>query len=190
PSSPVVEVSPWGRRFAAWVIDSILLGIVPTALLFFRMLGAMSDAGLLDPNRPPPSTLEMQEQINQIYSGMAGEITLIGFVFAIIGYLYYVLMHGTVGKTLGKMAVGIKVIKADGTPCDMAAAAKRGVVHPLGSGVPMVGFAVLMLNGLWPLWDEKHQSLGDKVGGTYVVRKQPTVMPVAELQQPPAAPSV
>jgi uncharacterized RDD family membrane protein YckC len=190
PPAGVIDVSPWGRRFAAWLLDSTLLGIVPTTLMAIKMLGAMSDAGLLDPNRPAPTTLQLSEQMNQIYSGMAGELTLIGFIFAVIGYLYYVLMHGTLGRTLGKMATGIKVVKDDGTPCDMAAAAKRGVVHPLGSGVPMFGFAVLLINGLWPLWDPKHQSLGDKLGQTFVVRRHPTVLPVAELQPSPPPPQV
>lgn len=173
PATPAVQVAPWGRRFGAWLLDTILLGIVPTFITVGRMLQEMKSAGLLDEALVPGDQAQVEAEINEIVSGMMGEIFLLGFVFAILSYVYYVLMHGTLGRTLGKMAFGLKVIKDDGTPCDFAAAAKRGVVHPLATAVPTAGSLILLLNGLWPLWDEKHQSLGDKVGGTYVIRNRP-----------------
>lgn len=181
PAGPVVEVSPWGRRFAAWFIDGFLLGVVPTAIMFTRILSEMRAAGIFQITDPAL----MQEQTMEVYYGMLGEFTLISFLFTLVSYAYYLLMHGTLGRTLGKMAVGIKVVKDDGSPCDFAAAAKRGIVHPLATGAPTVGFLLLLLNGLWPLWDERHQSLGDKLGKTYVVRKQPALVSLAGQQPPP-----
>ena len=181
PVAPAAEVASWGRRFGAWIIDWILLSIVPSFIMFGRMMGELADAGLLNPNAPA-NPIQIQSEVNEIVSGMMGEFIWISLLFNIVSFLYFVLMHGVSGRTLGKMATGIKVIKEDGTPCDLGAAAKRGVVHPLASGVPTVGVIVLVLNGLWPLWDQKHQSLGDKLGATYVVRRSPQPQPV-----PPAA---
>ena len=170
PAAPAVEVSGWGRRFAAWIIDAILLAIVPTYIMVSRIITEMSAAGIFDAIEAGASQAAIQEEMNEVIFGNMGQFMAVSFVFAIISLAYYVLMHATLGKTLGKMALGIKVIKDDGSECDLAAAGKRAVVHPLGSGLPSVGFVVLLINGLWPLWDEKRQSLGDKLGKTYVVR--------------------
>jgi uncharacterized RDD family membrane protein YckC len=87
----------------------------------------------------------------------------------ILAGVYYILMHGLKGQTLGKMVLGITVVNEDGTPIDLGIAAKRAVLFPIASVVPYVGSLLTLLNGLWPLWDVKHQSLGDKMAGTLVV---------------------
>jgi uncharacterized RDD family membrane protein YckC len=180
PAAPVVEVASWGRRFGAWILDNIILGIPTGIYAFGRVMSEFSDAGILDGGEPSES------EINRITENMTGDMMMFGLIGMIIGALYFILMHGGLGRTLGKMAFGIKVIKDDGSPCDMGAAFRRAVVYPIGGGVPYIGWLVTIINGLWPLWDERHQSLGDKLGGTYVVRKEQVVgrtVPLAP--QPP-----
>ncbi len=162
----MVEASSWGRRLGAFIIDNLILGIPIGGLVMTRVLAEMSAAGMLDSSAPPS-----EAALNNFMNDMMGEFMLYGFIGSVISLLYFVLMHGTLGRTLGKMAVGIKVIRDDGTPCDLGAAFKRAVVYPIAGGVPYIGGLVTILNGLWPLWDEKRQSLGDKLAGTYVVRK-------------------
>jgi uncharacterized RDD family membrane protein YckC len=67
------------------------------------------------------------------------------------------------------MAVGITVVNEEGSRIDFATAAKRAVVFPLLAVVPYLGSLLSLLNGFWPLWEEKRQSLGDKFAGTLVV---------------------
>lgn len=166
PQTPSVEVSGWGRRLGAFMIDSLIIGGPIVLFVLSRIFREFADAGVFEGSAPPN-----EAAIERIMEGMMGELIAINFLGYLATVLYLVVMHGTLGKTLGKMAVGIKVIKDDGTPCDFGAAIKRAVVHPVGSIVPFVGALIILLNGLWPLWDEKRQSLGDKLGNTYVVLK-------------------
>ena len=77
------------------------------------------------------------------------------------------------GMTLGKQVVGQRVIKEDGTPVTLGFAALRevvvrwlllGIVGSFFLGIPG------LLDVLWPLWDEKNQTLHDKMVSTYVVK--------------------
>jgi uncharacterized RDD family membrane protein YckC len=75
------------------------------------------------------------------------------------------------GMTLGKQVVGQRVVKEDGTPVDIGFALLREfVVRFLLIGV--VGglfFFPGILDLLWPLWDERNQTLHDKIVKSYVV---------------------
>jgi len=72
------------------------------------------------------------------------------------------------GQTLGHQALGIRVIKQDGSPVS----AGFGIVRQfLVLGLLMgICFIVQIVNLLWPLWDERNQALHDKVVSTFVVR--------------------
>lgn len=183
PAPTAVEAANWGRRFGAWIIDSIITGIPTGLYVFSRMMREFADAGIFQSTTPPDP-----EEIAEITNLVMDDLLYVGLISTIIATVYFVVMHGAVGRTLGKMALGIKVIKDDGTRCDFAAAFRRAVVYPIGGGVPYIGGIVTLLNGLWPLWDDKHQSLGDKLAGTYVVRKDPVARPVVPLAPPPQAP--
>lgn len=166
PGTPSVEVSGWGRRLGAFLIDYFLLLIPMVMILMFRIMPELVDAGLLEVSGP-----FNEEDFERVIQGMEPELVGFGLLYILTTMLYFIVMHGALGRTLGKMAVGIKVIKDDGSPCDYGAAVKRAVVYPLGGIIPTVGWVVVLINGLWPLWDEKSQSLGDKLGKTYVVRR-------------------
>lgn len=178
-AAPVVEVASWGRRFGAFIIDNIILGIPTGIYAFGKVMSEFSDAGMFDGGEPS------EAEMTRIMESMTGDMVMFGLIGTILSALYFILMHGGLGRTLGKMAFGIKVIKDDGSRCDMGAAFKRAVVYPIGGGVPYVGWLVTILNGLWPLWDERHQSLGDKLASTYVVRKEQAVGRTVPLVGPP-----
>ncbi len=82
-------------------------------------------------------------------------------------FLYQWLMVGRWGQTLGKMALGIRVVRAeDAGPVGYARAAGRV------AAVWLLGIFVLplLLAYLWPLWDRRNQTLYDKLASTIVVR--------------------
>lgn len=182
PAPPVVEVASWGRRFGAFIVDNIILGIPIGIYAFGRVMSEFSDAGVFEGTEPS------EAELNRVMDSMTGDMLMFGLIGTIIGALYFILMHGTVGKTLGKMMFGIKVIKDDGNLCDLGAAFRRAVVYPIGGGVPYIGWLITIINGLWPLWDDRHQSLGDKLGATYVVRKEQAVGRTVPLAGPPTPP--
>lgn len=159
-------VAGWGRRFGAYLIDNILLG-VPLGFYIFSNVSTQfaSMAGSVDPvtGQPDPAGME---------SFMADIIALqfkVNLIYVALAAVYYIVCHGSIGQTIGKMAVGIRLVRTDGEKAGWAEALKRAIINPAAYLVPGVGGLAVILNGLWPLWDEKKQSLGDKVAGTLVV---------------------
>ena len=83
------------------------------------------------------------------------------------------MMARTNGKTLGRMAMGIRVVRASGEPMTFGCAMLREVaVKALLFGIAgslTFGLACLA-DVLWPLWDDENRALHDFVVDTRVVR--------------------
>ena len=88
--------------------------------------------------------------------------TLVGVVVA-WGYLIY--FTGSTGQTLGKKALGLKVVKVgtNQNP-DYVTAFLREIVGRFISSL------VLLLGYLWIIWDDKRQGWHDKIAGTVVIK--------------------
>jgi uncharacterized RDD family membrane protein YckC len=94
---------------------------------------------------------------------MSGSRTLI---YVVIFLLYYILMEGYLGQTVGKMLLGIKVVReaTDGVP-GLGAATIRTLLRIIdGLFGYLVGFIAVMASA-------KRQRLGDMAAHTLVVRK-------------------
>ena len=85
------------------------------------------------------------------------------------------------GQTLGKQICNIRVVKEDGSPMSMGDSVIRElVVKGIAFGIGgLITLGILnLLDVLWPLWDDKNQTLHDKVVSTYVVKAgQPVSAP-------------
>ncbi len=94
-----------------------------------------------------------------------GPIDILGGLMSVlIGPLYYVLMTGLQGQTVGKMALDIKVIRSDGKPPGLGYAALREIVGKFVSSF------VLLLGFLWIALDPKKKGWHDYIAGTVVVK--------------------
>jgi uncharacterized RDD family membrane protein YckC len=72
-------------------------------------------------------------------------------------------MLGGRGQSIGKRLLRIRLIgAATGTPVGAAMACARDLCHLVDLAVAYVGF-------LFPLWDDRRQTLADKIIGTVVV---------------------
>jgi uncharacterized RDD family membrane protein YckC len=81
--------------------------------------------------------------------------------------IYGVLFIGFKGQTIGKMALGIKVIDAEGNVPGLWRAILREIVGKFISGLALgLGYA-------WIGWDSHKRGWHDHIGGTYVVRNGP-----------------
>ena len=97
-----------------------------------------------------------------ISSGKSWAVTLLWFA-------YLVVMEATLGATLGKFVVGIRVVKLDGTPMDFQASLLRNVLR-------IVDGLFFYLVGAICVWTSPlKQRLGDRVAGTVVVPAGVTV---------------
>ncbi len=89
----------------------------------------------------------------------------IGGIFIVfIPWLYYWLFTGLKGQTLGKMAVGIKVVNAAGSVPGLGRAALREIPGKIASSI------VIYLGFLWIIWDGRKQGWHDKIAKTRVLR--------------------
>lgn len=83
----------------------------------------------------------------------------------ILGLAYYVYFWSSAGggQTLGMKALGIKVIRTDGSLLSVSGAVIRYV------GL-IISFLVLFIGVIWVAFDAQKQGWHDKVAGTFVIR--------------------
>jgi uncharacterized RDD family membrane protein YckC len=86
-------------------------------------------------------------------------------VLAYAGFL----IGGTRGQTVGMMATNVKCVRDDGGDVTFWRAVGRGAFEYL---LAILLFIPWVVDMLFPLWDEKNQTLHDKVAGTVVVVAQ------------------
>lgn len=95
--------------------------------------------------------------------GLAGAILSVEGMFPLLATVYFVVMWGFKGTTVGGVVFGLKVVRLDDSPVDWPVA----LVRSLGS---FLSFIVFGLGFLWVAWDPQVQSWHDKIAGTTVVR--------------------
>lgn len=82
----------------------------------------------------------------------------------VVGFLYNWLMIAfNDGRTLGKMACGIRIARPDGSPVDIGTAAAR-------AGMAIVSGLALGLGYLWAAWDDENRTWHDMVANTRAFR--------------------
>ncbi len=123
-----------GQRFLNIILDSILCNVLATiaGAIFGGILGAMGKADA---------------------AGAVGMLVGFGAFF-----LYYILLEGLFGFTLGKLITGTRVVKVTGGPPGFGAAAVRTLCRL----IPFEAFTFL---------GEPGNGLHDKLSKTRVVRK-------------------
>ena len=142
-----MDVHVTGRRILAIIVDGIIVGL-PTGLIA-AMLGVVSSGA---------------GEVSASLEGVAGLFAALISIALYVGY--YVLMEGYLGQTLGKMLLGIKVVREDdgGVPGVKAAAIRTVLRIVDGLFSYLVGFITVLISG-------KNQRLGDMAAHTLVVRK-------------------
>src|SRR5215208_4722302 len=120
------DVHVTGRRIWATIVDWLILGAAFTVMTM--IFGSFSSVGFADWNGSMPA--------------------LPSLLYAAGVVLYYVLLEGYLGQTLGKMLLGIKVVRED-----------NGEVPGFGAA-----FISVQISG-------KNQRLGDMAAHTLVVLK-------------------
>ena len=148
----LVLASRW-QRFGGYAVDCLTLSVLQTILaivslrLRFETPSWFEDS--LYPVEPP-----------SLFGILAG-----WFILLVGPLLYFWLMTGlNDGRTLGKMAVGTKVVNEDGESPSLLTAFMREVIGKFISRI------VLGLGFIWILFDPKFQGWHDKIASTYVIK--------------------
>jgi uncharacterized RDD family membrane protein YckC len=127
--------------------------VIPIGTLVAVVLGADLDRVWSD---SPPSTDQW--------------LATAGAVLASLLY-FPAIMRATDGRTLGKMATRIRVVRTDRKAMSFTRAAWReAIVKAVPSLLPGLFFIVALLDDLWPLWDPQNRAIHDMLAGTRVVR--------------------
>lgn len=155
--NPSVEYAGFWRRFAAYILDSLIIGI-PLRIVGFA-LGVysfnLSDYSNLFNSANAATTATANTTASSVFS----------FVSFIILLLYFALMESSnYQATLGKMILGIKVTDLNGEKISFGRALGRYLAKIIswiiiGIGFIMAGFT------------EKKQALHDMIASTLVVMK-------------------
>jgi len=127
-----------GRRAVAIIIDMIVLCIIGWVLALG--MGGTSSTGF----------------------DLSGAPALIWFLIALA---YYVVMEVQMGGTLGKLALGLKVVKEGGEKVDWQASIIRNILRIVD------GFFFYLVGAIIVWTSKKKQRLGDIVAHTLVVPK-------------------
>ncbi len=150
------QLAGWWRRVGAAIIDGIVV-FAAAGVLHAIVLAVIGSVFLADDTAGVISII-----IGALIWGL--------FVFvAALGYAPW-MMARTNGRTLGRMAVGIRVVRADGAPMTLGFAALREVaikwlLFNIVGGSVTFGLASL-IDVLWPLWDVENRALHDLVVDT------------------------
>ena len=131
-------------RWLAWVIDSAILGALPLIV------------GLI---------------IAPIFFSSSSGVAFLGVAIFIVpvigttGWLYYSLMESSPFQaTLGKQALGMRVVRTDGQPVSFGRASARFFGKIL-SAILLVGF-------LMAAFTQNKQALHDRIAGCVVIRER------------------
>ncbi|WP_162802137.1 RDD family protein [Ornithinimicrobium murale] len=164
-------IGSWGMRLLARIIDGILVAVGGWLLSMVFMPDLMTDYTAFFEDVAAGDATTMP-------ADLAGDFMAFSLMLAVLSIIYETLMLKSASATVGKLATGLRVrLRDQPGPLSWGTAAIRALVWfgpNLLSGVQALSFIsglFGLLNGLWPLWDSKKQSLNDKIAKTNVVKK-------------------
>lgn len=144
--------APLASRLGAYLIDTVIISVCGGLAAAVLLLGAF---------------------VSGAASGILAFLAILAFLSVQIVLLaQFTARQGTRnGQTIGKQALGIRTVRADGQPLSVGDAYRREGVWKVLVFYTLGGllFIPSLLNALWPLWDQRRLALHDKCAETIVV---------------------
>lgn len=152
PPGPQRPYATWADRVLGFLIDQFLVGIAMFAL---GIVGFSLVAGAVGMNS---------------HDGTGGILCLLFLLFPLatlgVGFYNRVYLVATRGASIGQGVMKLRVVSENGGNLTMGSAFIRLLAQLGLCLLPMLGLVDL----LWPLWDDKRQTLHDKAVGCYVIK--------------------
>jgi uncharacterized RDD family membrane protein YckC len=146
-------------RLGAYIVDRIVMSIVCgfvwesiTTLMQWKF-------------PPPPPAFNT---FDEVFAYLHSLGPLLGYQLAVIaacGFIYEIIFNGTFGATLGKMAIGARIVRLDGSPIGYGQAAARWVCERLSDMLLFTGY-------LFIAFREDKRALHDLLAGTRVILRR------------------
>lgn len=144
-------------RLVALIIDGILIGFVQI-LIIAPVLAAFGFAATAPENINP-------EDGAAAIAAMAGAMGMVQVISMIIGWLYFALMQSSSKQaTIGKMALGLKVVDAEGNRLSFGKATLRYIGKIISGFILLIGYIIAAFS-------PRKQALHDMIAGTFVIKK-------------------
>jgi uncharacterized RDD family membrane protein YckC len=168
-----------GKRYGAFVIDAVISLIVFGAL-FFASASTHTRAEMLrEPGCHLSANDSAQVECNDravvtvndtVYETEGGLYLLLCVAFTL---LYFALMEGLTGATLGKHMTGLRVVNADGGRPGIGRALGRWAVFAVDGPLSLFICGIITSSV-----SSGHRRLGDMAASTYVISKADAGRPV------------
>jgi uncharacterized RDD family membrane protein YckC len=143
-------------RLGAYLVDRIFLSFV----CGFVWETIASSMGWKFPQ--PPETFKTLQEILSYFQSLG---PLLGYQMVIVfgcGFIYEVIFNGSFGATLGKMAIGARIVRLDGSRIGYAIAAARWLAERLSDITCGIGYLLIAFR-------EDKRALHDLIVGTRVI---------------------
>jgi uncharacterized RDD family membrane protein YckC len=161
-----MNYATWGDRVIAALIDTaIVVGVlIVLSLIFggaFAGLGGL--AGLTDAaNNPEAANVIGGLGCMACFTALLGPL----IVYFVIGLWNKVWLPAKRGYSIGQGVMKLRVVTPEGGLVPLGTLVLRLLITVAFGFIPFVP----LLDILWPLWDERRQTLHDKAVNTYVVK--------------------
>lgn len=152
-TTPGLRYASFGIRFVAILIDAVVLFVASLVVNLIFSFGA-------GPFPFPSGSEASPAELGAMFARVFG---LSFFVNLGLGFAYYVFLLTAYGATLGKMAVGVKIVTPDGGPLTFGRATARyfcaNFLEPF----------TLLIGYLIALFDDQNRTLHDRICGTRAI---------------------
>jgi len=152
------DVNHWILRIIAYLIDSIIIGII-AGIIFIFAIAAVAFSGLF----------------------FVGYYLFFPFLFGIFEIIYFVIMEVYWGATLGKKILGLEVQNVNGNKVTFEKSFIRNI-----SKIYWLFLLIDWLLGIVIPGQDQRQKYTDRIAGTTVVSLKQTIF--AATSQPPPPP--
>jgi uncharacterized RDD family membrane protein YckC len=158
PVPPVFEYATWGTRVLGYLVDGLIVSAVIGVLLILATTVFAGVFGL-------GSGLNSDSLRGIGGTGCCCLFSLFPIATLLVGLWNKVYLVAQRGASIGQGLMKIKVVNAQGQFLTQGTALVRLLAHVGLNFIPLGG----MIDLLWPLWDERRQTLHDKAVGCYVI---------------------
>jgi uncharacterized RDD family membrane protein YckC len=151
--APQLEYGGFWIRVLAAILDGMIL-TVGNYILQLLVWRPLLPASQIQPGTPPA----------EMFRAMLGTAGIVSLINLAINCAYETLFIAKLGATPGKMALGLKVVRADGGPVEMGRAFGRYFAKFLSTIILGIGYLMVA-------FDSEKRGLHDMICGTRVVKR-------------------
>jgi uncharacterized RDD family membrane protein YckC len=137
-------------RVLASIIDSIIVGVVDSIIQFTALRPMLGIGDVSDPT--------------SLFAA-AGAVGVLGLVGIVVAACYEAIFVAQMGATPGKMALGMKVVRSDGSRIDLGRSFGRHFAKMLSAIILGIGYIMVA-------FDSEKRGLHDMICDTRVVRQR------------------